>query len=92
MQVNICRDASNLPQTTDREDHLIVGVHLCDRHNNPDPLDDRFSITFQTASGRNLRIRLPANEMARLGHGLLDMVHERAWRDEPMRWRDEPCG
>jgi hypothetical protein len=90
MQVNICRDADYLPEPTDREDHLIVGVCLCDRHDNPDPLDDRFSISFTTASGRTLRIRLPANEMARLGHGLLDMVHERAWREEPCRWRNEP--
>jgi hypothetical protein len=89
MEIGIIRDASNLPQTTDREDHLIVGVCLCDRHDGADPLDERFSITFQTASGRCLRIRLPSAEMARLGHGLLDMVHERAWRDE-MRWRNEP--
>jgi hypothetical protein len=69
---------------------MIAAVHLCDRHNNLDPLDDRFSMTFTTSSGRCLRIRLPLHEMTQIAHGILGMAHERAWREEPLRWRNEP--
>ena len=57
-------------------------VALCDNTANDDPLDDRFTLTFTTASGRALRVRLPASEMKALGEALVELAKERCWRDE----------
>jgi hypothetical protein len=81
MEVAIVRDPAALPATDDGE-HTIVGVSLCDNTANDDPLDDRFTITFTTASGRALRVRLPASEMKALGEALVELAQERRWRDE----------
>jgi hypothetical protein len=79
--VTLIRDPGRLPPMTDREQHEIVQVCLCDSIGADDPLDDRFIISFTTASGRTLRIRLPASELQALGEGLLRMARERDWRD-----------
>jgi hypothetical protein len=42
-----------------------------------DPDDDRFSIGFQTATGRTLRVRIPGDQLAALGRVLLDLAEER---------------
>jgi hypothetical protein len=84
MEVAIIRDAVNLPEPTDREEHEIVSIHCCDASRNLDPADDRFTLSFTCASGRTLRLRLPAIEMQALGRALLGMGAERPlWRDEP---------
>jgi hypothetical protein len=76
MDVSLIRDADRLPPITDREEHEIVQVCLCDSIGGLDPLDDRFIISFTTASGRTLRIRLPASELQALGDGLSRMARE----------------
>jgi hypothetical protein len=83
MEVAIIRDAADLPEPTDHGEHEIVSIHCCDASRNDDPLDDRFTLSFTTASGRTLRLRLPAVEMQALGRALLGMGRERRWRDEP---------
>jgi hypothetical protein len=80
--VHLIRDPDRLPPVTDPEEHAIVAVHLCDSIGAADPFDERFVISFTTASGRTLRIRLPASELQALGEGLLRMARERLWRSE----------
>jgi hypothetical protein len=82
MEVALIRDEAELPEPYDREEHTIVSVALCDNTANDDPLDERFSLTFTTASGRSLRVRLPACEMRALGEALVELAQERRWRDE----------
>jgi hypothetical protein len=80
MDVTLVRDPDRLPEITDREEHEIVQVCLCDSIGEADPLDDRFVISFTCADGKVLRIRLPASELQALGEGLLRMAKERNWR------------
>jgi hypothetical protein len=82
--VHLIRDPDRLPPITDPEEHAIVQVVLCDSIGDSDPIDDRFVISFTTASGKTLRIRLPASELRALGEGLLRMARERLWREEPL--------
>jgi hypothetical protein len=51
MEVALIRDPAELPEPYDREEHRIIAVALCDNTANDDPLDDRFTVTFTTASG-----------------------------------------
>jgi hypothetical protein len=47
-----------------------------------DPDDGRFSIGFQTATGRTLRVRMLGDQLAALGKVLLDLAEERRWQHE----------
>jgi hypothetical protein len=82
MEVALIRDEAELPEPYDREEHTIIAVSVCDNVHNDDPLDDRFAITFTTANGRSLRVRLPASEMKALGEALVELAKERVWRNE----------
>ena len=78
--VTLLRDPAQLPATTDGGEHLITGIHVCDICD--DPADSRFVIGFVTATGRTLRVRLPAEQLDELAHVLFSMAKERRWRDE----------
>jgi hypothetical protein len=75
-QVRLVRLRDHLPPTTDGGEHPIVNVHVY-MPPDGDPDDDRFAIGFQTATGRTLRVRLPADQLAALGKVLLGLAQER---------------
>jgi hypothetical protein len=64
MEVAIVRDPAALP-TTDDGEHTIIAVALCDNVHNDDPCDQRFSLTFQTASGRACASAFPPRRCVR---------------------------
>jgi hypothetical protein len=60
------------PDDPNGGEHEIVGVHVSLADS-----DDRFSIDFQTESGRTLRVKMPVVELERLARCLLDAAAER---------------
>jgi hypothetical protein len=60
----------------DEGEHLIIGIDVFTPRDN-DPDDDRFSIGFQTATGRTLRVRLPGEQLVALGETLLRLADAR---------------
>jgi hypothetical protein len=61
-------------------EHEVVGIQV-ELPPAADPDDDRFSLFFQTATGRTLRVRLPVAHMEALARCLLDAAEERGgWR------------
>ena len=79
-EVKLIRSSDQLPPTSDGGEHLITGIHVCDICD--DPADSRFVIGFVTATGRTLRVRLPAEQLDELAQVLFSMAKERRWRDE----------
>ena len=79
-QVKLVRSRDQLPPTSDGGEHPIIGIHVYAPADDPD--DDRFSIGFQTATGRTLRVRMPGDQLAALGKVLLDLAKERRWHGD----------
>jgi hypothetical protein len=74
------RSADALPPVSDGGEHPVVGhVYMPPAG---DPADDRFSLTFHTATGRCLRVRLDADRLEELGKLLLDLAEERRLRGD----------
>jgi hypothetical protein len=76
--VRLIRDAEQLPDTYDRAEHTIEHIQVCGPPAS-DPEDDRYSLTFQTSTGRCLRIRIAGEHVAALGRALLALAQERAF-------------
>jgi hypothetical protein len=74
--VRLLRSPEQLPPTSDNAEHPVVGIHVyMPPADNPE--DDRFSIGFQTVTGRTLRVWLPRDQLEALGRVLLDLAAER---------------
>jgi hypothetical protein len=67
------RDLDALPPATD-------GVHEIVRIDVSDDSGDRFALTFATADGRNLRVRLPGEQLQALADVLYALAQERSWQ------------
>jgi hypothetical protein len=76
LPIRLLRRPDQLPPTSDGGEHPVIGIHVY-MPPNDDPADDRFSIGFQTATGRTLRVRLPRDQLEALGRVLLDLAAER---------------
>ena len=66
------------PDAPNGGEHEIVGVRVELPPAGDD--DDRFSIFFETSTGRTLRVRLPVKELERLARCLFEAAAE---RDQP---------
>jgi hypothetical protein len=92
-EVKLVRSDDQLPATTDGGEHLITGIHVCDVCD--DPCDPRFVIGFQTATGRTLRVRLPAEQLTELARVLFYSpwrMSAAGFRGAPMKTKHRATG
>jgi hypothetical protein len=66
-------DQQEIRLLRDDGEREIVGI---DVRMSDDPSDDRFAIGFQTSDGRTLQVRMPADQLVRLGTLLLRLAEE----------------
>jgi hypothetical protein len=59
----------------DDGDHVVVGIAVLAPEGPTD--DDRFQIQFESSAGRILRLRLPDDQLVRLGTLLLQLAEAR---------------
>jgi hypothetical protein len=73
--------AAALPPTSDNAEHPVIHIDVAmPPADNPD--DDRFSLSFQTATGKTLRVRLPADQLRELARVLLELAQEPRMQEE----------
>jgi hypothetical protein len=79
--VRLVRSPDALPPTSDGGEHPVIAVHV---HMPPadDPADPRFSIGFETLSGRCLRVRLPPDQLRQLAEVLMQLAEERRFHGD----------
>jgi hypothetical protein len=59
----------------DDGDHVVIGIAVLAPEGSTD--DDRFALQFETSAGRILRLRLPDDQLIRLGTLLLQLAEAR---------------
>jgi hypothetical protein len=68
--------ANQIQVIRDEGEHIVVGISVTTPRD-ADSDDCRFGLEFRTAGGRTLRLRLPVEQLAALGHVLLDLAELR---------------
>jgi hypothetical protein len=65
-------DQSEVRLLRDDGDHVVTAISVLGPEGSTD--DDRFALQFETSGGRILRLRLPDDQLVRLGTLLLQLA------------------